>query len=97
MWSGEWINSPSSYPVEEMNSFLGALSGKPRLPVIATNRPSREMGAFVGREDVRLRMLEDAAKSGADWIDLEYDACIDMIAPLQAGRSKGSHFLAQPG
>ena len=96
-----WLNHPEvdlvewrmdkfadSYSIEEMNSFLGALSGKPRLPVIATNRPVREMGAFAGREDVRLRMLEDAAKSGADWIDLEHDACIDMIAPLREAGAK---------
>ena len=46
------------------------------------------MGAFAGREDVRLRMLEDAAKSGADWIDLEHDACVDMIAPLREAGAK---------
>ncbi len=76
------------YPLEQMNAFVGALSGWPRLPVIATNRPLREMGAFAGREDVRLRMLEDAARSGADWIDIEHDACIDMIAPLREAGSK---------
>ena len=97
----KWLNHPDvdlvewrmdkfagSYPVEEMNAFLAALSKKPRLPVIATNRPFREMGAFVGTEDVRLRMLEDAAKSGAEWIDLEYDACKDMIAPLREAGAK---------
>ncbi len=74
------------YSTEEMNSFLGALSAKPRLPVIATNRPVREMGAFDGREDLRLSMLEKAAKSGADWIDLEHDASMDVIARFrQAG------------
>jgi 3-dehydroquinate dehydratase type I len=97
----KWLNHPEvdlvewrmdkfadSYPVEEMNAFLVALSGKPRLPVIATNRPFREMGAFAGREDVRLRMLEDAARSGADWIDIEYGECMDMIAPLREAGSK---------
>jgi 3-dehydroquinate dehydratase type I len=72
--------------MEEMKSFFTALSEKPRLPVIATNRPVREMGAFVGPEELRLDMLEEAAKSGADWIDLEHDAGEDHIARFrQAG------------
>jgi 3-dehydroquinate dehydratase type I len=74
--------------MEEMNSFLGALSIKPRLPVIATNRPVREMGAFEGREDLRLSMLEEAAKSGADWIDLEHDTCMDIIARFRQAGAK---------
>ena len=74
--------------MEEMNSFLGALSIKPRLPVIATNRPVREMGAFEGREDLRLSMLEEAAKSGADWIDLEHDADMDYIDRFRQAGAK---------
>ena len=46
------------------------------------------MGAFAGREDLRLRMLEDAAKSGADWIDLEHDAGVDDIAPFREAGAK---------
>ncbi len=73
---------------EEMKSFLGALSFKPRLPVIATNRPLREMGSFAGREDLRLRLLDDAAKSGADWIDLEHDTDVNDMAPFRQAGAK---------
>ena len=71
-----------------MESFLSALSVKPRLPVIATNRPVREMGDFAGREDLRLSMLEEAAKSGAEWIDLEHDADVDYIARFRQAGAK---------
>ncbi len=73
---------------EEMRPFLRALSAGPRLPVIATNRPLREMGAFSGREDLRLGMLEEAAKSGADWIDLEHDAGVDSMAAFREAGAK---------
>ncbi len=105
----KWLNHPEvdlvewrmdkfadRHSMEEMKSFLGALSIKQRLPVIATNRPVREMGAFAGREDLRLSMLEEAAKSGADWIDLEHHAGMDDIAPFRQRRSKGPAFVAQP-
>jgi len=73
-----------------IKSYLGALSARPRLAVIATNRPLREMGAFAGREDLRLGMLEEAAKSGAEWIDLEHDAGADHVA---AFREAGARVL----
>lgn len=59
---------------EGLKSFLGTLSAGPRLPVIATNRPVREMGEFEGPEDLRLGMLEEAAAAGAEWVDLEHGA-----------------------
>jgi len=97
----KWLNNPEVDLVEwrmdkfahrcsmqEMKSFLSALSIKQRLPVIATNRPVREMGVFAGREDLRLSMLEEAAKSGADWIDLEHDTGLDNIARLRQAGAK---------
>ncbi len=77
-----------NHSMEEMKSFFSALSVKQRLPVIATNRPVREMGAFAGPEDLRLGMLEEAAKSGADWIDLEQDAGADDIARFRQAGAK---------
>src|SRR5271169_643636 len=92
----KWLNHPevdlvewrmdkfaNNHSMEEMKSFLGALSIKQRLPVIATNRPVRQMGVFAGREDLRLSMLEEAAKSGADWIDLEHHAGVDDFVPFR--------------
>ncbi len=96
-----WLNHPevdlvewridlfaNRYSMEEMKSFFSTLSIKNRLPVIATNRPIREMGAFSGREDFRLSMLEEAAKCGAEWIDLEHDADLDRISGLRQAGAK---------
>jgi 3-dehydroquinate dehydratase type I len=98
-----WLRHPEADMVEwrmdkfaggscppEIESCLRALSSMPRLPVIATNRPVREMGAFAGPEDLRLGMLEEAAKSGADWIDLEHDAAADHVAVF---RKAGARIL----
>ncbi|MGA2228931.1 MAG: type I 3-dehydroquinate dehydratase [Syntrophobacteraceae bacterium] len=97
----KWLNHPevdlvewrmdkfaNRHSIEEMKSFLGALSVRQRLPVIATNRPVREMGSFAGREDLRLSMLEEAAKSGADWIDLEHHSDVDDIALFRQAGAK---------
>jgi len=97
----EWLHRPDvdliewrmdkfaeKYAMEGMNSFFRALSAKPRLPVIATNRPVREMGAFAGPEDLRLGMLEEAAKSGVDWIDLEHDVGEEHIARFRQAGAK---------
>ncbi|SPF39360.1 3-dehydroquinate dehydratase [Syntrophobacter sp. SbD1] len=75
-------------PAGEMESFLTALRVRPRLPIIATNRPVREMGDFDGREDLRLSLLEEAAKSGAEWIDLEHDADMDYIDRFRQAGAK---------
>jgi 3-dehydroquinate dehydratase-1 len=77
---------PGAQSPETMGPFLAALSSKPRLPLIATNRPVREMGGFSGDENLRIRMLEEAAKAGAEWVDVEHDADLDCIERLhQAG------------
>jgi 3-dehydroquinate dehydratase type I len=76
------------HTTEEIKSFISTLSVKVRLPVIATNRPVREMGAFSGGEEFRLSMLEEAAKSGADWIDLEHDADLNRIAGFRQAGAK---------
>ncbi|MDA8306802.1 MAG: type I 3-dehydroquinate dehydratase [Deltaproteobacteria bacterium] len=89
----EWLNHPEVDLLEwrmdkfagtrspaEMKSFCEALRVKPRLPLIATNRPVRQMGDFDGPEDLRLGMLEEAAGCGADWVDLEHDTSEDNIA-----------------
>lgn len=97
----KWLNHPEAdmvewrmdefarnHSMEEMESFAGILSAGPRLPVIATNRPIREMGAFSGSEELRLSMLEKAARCGADWIDIEHDTDADHIARLRQAGSK---------
>jgi 3-dehydroquinate dehydratase/shikimate dehydrogenase len=51
----------------------GALSGRHR-PVIATCRASWEGGRFEGSEEERLRILEQAARLGAEFVDVEWRA-----------------------
>jgi 3-dehydroquinate dehydratase/shikimate dehydrogenase len=48
------------------------------LPVIATLRPAWEGGGWTGNEDDRIAILRDAARGGADWIDLEFKAYKDF-------------------
>lgn len=89
----QWLNHPEvdllewrmdkfarNHSQAEMRLFCQALQAKPRLPIIATNRPVRQMGDFEGPEEVRLGMLADAAGCGADWVDLEEDAHPENIA-----------------
>jgi 3-dehydroquinate dehydratase type I len=82
----KWLNHPEvdllewridrfskRYSQGELKAFCEALRAGPRRPVIATNRPVRQMGDFEGPEDLRLGLLEEAVKGGAEWVDLEYD------------------------
>jgi 3-dehydroquinate dehydratase I len=51
--------------------MLPVLSAFPRHPVVVTNRPKSEGGAFEGSEDQRLELLTKAIAAGAEWVDLE--------------------------
>lgn len=65
----------------------GALADR-RLPVIVTCRPVWEGGAFNGSEADRLRVLSDAARLGAEFVDIEMDAetrTPGAVAELAAG------------
>ena len=57
---------------------LPRLPAAPKSHYIATCRPEREGGRYRGGELERIRFLEQAAKHGFDWIDLEHD----VAAPL---------------
>jgi len=63
----------------------GALAGR-RTRVIVTCRPRREGGAFDGSEAERLGFLEQAARQGADYVDVEWGAEVAPILALRAGR-----------
>ncbi|MCE5336305.1 MAG: type I 3-dehydroquinate dehydratase [Desulfobacteraceae bacterium] len=77
-------------PEGGMAFFLDGLSRKSRHEVIATNRPLREMGAFDGPEELRIKMLADAARAGAEWVDLEHDA---EIGEMDMFRGHGAKIL----
>jgi len=66
---------------------VGALDGR-RRPVIVTCRPVWEGGRFDGSEEVRCRILEQAAAAGAEFIDVEARAAfaLDLI---RARRGRG--------
>jgi 3-dehydroquinate dehydratase/shikimate dehydrogenase len=49
------------------------IEGRP-LPLIATLRPPREGGRYDGPDAERLRVLLAAARLGAEYVDLEWDA-----------------------
>jgi 3-dehydroquinate dehydratase / shikimate dehydrogenase len=51
----------------------GALADR-RLPVIVTCRASWEGGLFQGSEEDRLRVLQDAIRQGAEYVDIEWRA-----------------------
>jgi 3-dehydroquinate dehydratase/shikimate dehydrogenase len=63
----------------------GALEGR-RCPVIVTCRPVREGGRFEGAEDVRLGILSEALRLGAEFVDVEFDADRRRFASADAAR-----------
>src|SRR4051794_29768631 len=60
-----------------------ALLGR-RKPAIVTCRPAREGGMFDGPEEVRRRVLDEAHRQGAEFIDVEWDA---IAAPVMRARN----------
>ncbi len=63
----------------------GALAGR-RAPVIATCRPRWEGGGFEGSEDARRRVLDEARRLGAEYVDVEWRAGFDDLVRSRAGR-----------
>jgi 3-dehydroquinate dehydratase/shikimate dehydrogenase len=59
----------------------GALDGR-RTPVIVTCRPVWEGGRFDGSEEERFRILNDAIRHGAEYVDLEARADRRALDPL---------------
>ncbi len=63
----------------------GALQGR-RGAVILTCRSAREGGQFRGSEDERRRILLDAARSDADYVDVEWRARLADVTAVRRGR-----------
>lgn len=63
----------------------GALQGR-RTPVIVTCRPTWEGGRFDGAEDERRRILGDALRLGAEFIDVEWRAGFEALIREHSGR-----------
>jgi len=69
----------------ERPDAAAALAGRSK-PAIVTCRPLREGGMFDGPEEARLRILEDAHRQGAEFIDLEWDAEADALRAARRTR-----------
>ena len=69
---------------QEAAQALHTLGTVGRHPVVVTNRPEREGGLFTGTEEQRIRLLQKAVESGADWVDLEDDLAEDDLRWFQA-------------
>lgn len=67
------------HSMERTRDALLHLSLSPRHPVVATNRPTRAKGAFEGPEESRIKLLEEAVKCGAQWVDIEDDTPEDLF------------------
>jgi 3-dehydroquinate dehydratase/shikimate dehydrogenase len=63
----------------------GALQGR-RTPVILTCRSSAEGGQFRGSEEERRQILLDAARSDAEYVDVEWQARLDDVTAVRRGR-----------
>jgi len=70
----------------------GALEGR-RVPVIVTCRPTREGGKFEGSEESRLRILREAARLGAEFVDVEFESALTLTNT----RTVLSHHCFTPG
>jgi len=64
---------------------LARLLARPPCPLIVTCRPKREGGLYDGPEQPRLELLRQAARLGADYIDVEHDAFVPLgpVAPAK--------------
>ena len=63
----------------------GALAGR-RLPVILTCRAKSEGGFFAGSEDERWRLLTEAQRAGAEYVDVEWKAGFYELIERRRGR-----------
>ena len=76
------------YSNEQLTPFFEVLSTSSRHALLATNRPEREMGSFIGPEELRLDMLDRAVRSGAEWVDLEHDIADDNVTRFRRTGAK---------
>lgn len=78
------------HSLAETFTAFATLAAGHRHPVVVTNRPQREGGAFQGPETLRLETLQRAIEAGAEWVDLE--GWLDH-ATLQSFRTQNVRIL----
>jgi 3-dehydroquinate dehydratase/shikimate dehydrogenase len=57
---------------------LAAVLGRRARPVLFTCRAAREGGLWKGSEEARLALLREAHERGVEWVDVEWDAELDL-------------------
>lgn len=63
----------------------GALAGRTK-PVVVTCRPPSQGGLFRGSEEERRRILQAAAASDAEFVDLEWQSGLEDLIAMRRGR-----------
>ncbi len=71
------------------NARLQGLLAATRKPVIITCRPRWEGGAFVGKEEARMRLFSEAVERGADYVDIELRSSRSLLNQLIESRRGG--------
>lgn len=71
-------------------SAAAALAGR-RKPVIVTCRPKSHGGWFAGSEEERRTILSEALSLGAEYVDLEWQGCADLMQKTGGRRIVLSH------
>jgi 3-dehydroquinate dehydratase type I len=61
-----------------------------RIPMIVTNRPREEGGGFAGTEAARIAILKEAARLGADYVDVEAATDPALKAELRSALAGGA-------
>lgn len=71
--------------IDFMDEFdIEELTAHKDRPIIVTNRPTREGGRWTGSEEERLQVLRDAARLGADFVDVELQS-VGSLGEIAAG------------
>ena len=72
----------------ETMDLLPLLSDFARHPVLVTNRPVNEGGAFAGSEEARIQVLQQGIAAGAEWVDIEASAGPFALERVRPGRAR---------
>ncbi len=70
------------------DAALEALLKAAKRPVIVTNRRREEGGRFAGPEEIRVRVLEEAQRLGASFIDIDWASGMSALRPFLSSGEK---------
>jgi shikimate dehydrogenase len=87
-----WPETPHEEAATDALLAIAEAGEAAGVPLVATLRPTRHGGAFLGAEEVRLGLLAAAARAGFAEVDLELDAALVPEIPILV-RSSGAGVL----